>query len=111
MALPAGITTVQVRGSYLGFADDPVLGRVVFRPLVERLTDSVEKVAVIAQPQYAALVDGAFEIDLPATDVAEEFLYQVTEEIPDGTSFFIQVPVADAGAGIDLVDAERVLLA
>jgi hypothetical protein len=98
--LPISIATKHVVGSYL--TPDlvtPAEGRLRFVPSAA-VYDVTGNIVVAPSPLYAVLdpVDGSFAIDLMVTDDIDanpqDWVWLVTELIPDGREFAIQVPSA-----------------
>lgn len=93
------ITSVWVRGRFQTVAGTPVSGAVVFTPTPPTLVHTDEKLTLSTVSFVAELdADGAFAIQLPATDDARlspsGWTYRVVE--PDRRAYYITVPAATA---------------
>lgn len=98
--------TVEVRGKYVGTDLAPISGRVIFTPKASRLVDQAALTTVIGKAISVTLVNGAFTVELPATDdpdiVPSGFTFAVKEDFTGGSTYDMSVPLAAAGAGIDI---------
>jgi peptidoglycan/xylan/chitin deacetylase (PgdA/CDA1 family) len=116
VALPANIETVTVFGKYIDFTGTPMQGTVSFVPSQRYVTDSTADVLIFSAPLVATLdSDGAFSIEVPATDdpdiTPQGFTWTVTESFnrKSGRTFAIAVPQDTPDPGIDLVKVAPVL--
>ncbi|MGW0136232.1 hypothetical protein [Streptomyces sp. NPDC003299] len=116
MALPANITTVTVFGRYIDFTGTPMQGTVTFTPSQRYVTNPGADVLIFSAPLVATLdSDGAFSIEVPATDdpdvTPQGFTWQVVETFnrKAGRTFSIAVPMDTPEPGIDLVTVAPVL--
>lgn len=105
--LPANITTVPVRGKFIGSDGVPVSGNVLFTPKPVRLVDAAVLTVIVGRTVTMTLdEDGAGEIQLAATDdpdvVPFEWTYAVSEGFEGGATYEIEVPIAQAASGIEL---------
>lgn len=109
MALPDGVATVTVSGTYTDWQGNPCTGTVTFTPSVCRLI-ATDSGAIIAGDVTVDLDEnGTISTDLVASRQAtvspDDFCYQVTEEtscLGCPRTYTIAVP-ADGGA-LDLSD-------
>lgn len=98
---------VPVRGKFIGFDGLPVTGRVLFTPRASRTVDAEELTTLIGRMFTATLVNGYFEIYLPAGDdpdlMPTGFTYQVKEEFSGGAPLYdIEVPLDKQLVGVNL---------
>lgn len=97
---------VPVTAKFMNADGTAVKGRVIFTPRASRLVDLAALTTVIGNAVIATLANGVMTISLPATDDPDvtptDFTYLVKEDFPGGISYEISVPLASAGAGIDL---------
>lgn len=120
MALPANWSTVTVTGRFVSVAGYPMAGRVTFSSTV-RVVDGGESVIVPASSKDVTLdSDGAFSVDLPATDdpdISPNFYYEVYEQLTNTApanaadkerraKYLIQLPAA--APAVDLSDLSPV---
>ncbi|MGI5292782.1 hypothetical protein ACQEVF_57055 [Nonomuraea polychroma] len=108
MPLPPSVGFCTIRGTYLDFAGRPATGQVVFTSPTPLLA-TAEPALLLPTPVIAPLVNGTFDITLPASDdpdvVPNGWTYLVTEQFTNGQTgrtFHLQ---ARAGQQIDLVTA------
>lgn len=111
MALPENISTVTVTGTFLSASGAPLTGHIGFTPSVPVTTASGETgVVFLARPTQVRLVDGAFTIDLPATDADLQpsgFTYLVQEIVGSaGREYSIELPAATPS--VDLAEVSPV---
>lgn len=89
------LNTVHVRGDMRELDADKVEGEVIFTPNTI-FVDPAEHITVFPVPYSTTLVDGIFDIELPATDDPDMFptgfTYQYRENWPGGRTFNIEVP-------------------
>ncbi|CAM5330942.1 polysaccharide deacetylase family protein [Streptomyces aurantiogriseus] len=116
MALPANYSTVTVFGRYIDFTGAPMQGTVTFTPSQKYVTDPTADVLIFSAPLVTTLdADGAFSIEVPATDdpdiTPQGFTWQVVESFnrKSGRTFSIAVPQDTPEPGIDLVTVAPVL--
>ncbi len=106
MALPDVWGMVPVRGRYITTRGVAITGRITFTPRIARLVYASGKVSMIAAPTTVGLVDGAFEVFLPATDdpdiIGGPFTYRVKEDFAGGQTYDVEIPVSKIDDGIDL---------
>lgn len=115
---PGSFTTVPVTGTYFGLDQRALSGTVRFTMSAPQpLVNTTDQVVVMPVEVDAYLVDGRFEVDLPATDdpdvIPADFTYHVVETLVDadgedagGRAFDMAVPTA-AGV-IDLSNTTQV---
>ena len=89
------LNTVHVRGDMRELDADKIQGEVIFTPSLI-FVDPLEHITVFPVPYSTTLVDGIFDIELPATDDPDMsptgFTYQYRENWPGGRTFNIEVP-------------------
>lgn len=89
------LNTVHVRGDMRELDGDKIVGEVVFTPSLV-FVDPLEHVTVFPVPFRTTLVNGVFDIELPATDdpdvMPTGFTYEYQENWPGGRRFLIEVP-------------------
>ncbi|MDX3027492.1 hypothetical protein [Streptomyces scabiei] len=106
MALPPGLSTVTVTGTYKHPDGTPYTGRLVFRPEPDILTSATRGVLVLGDVEVALDNNGAFTVDLLATDDPDVtptgWTYTVFERWHDaiGRNYPISLPAA--APGVDL---------
>jgi hypothetical protein len=106
VALPGGITTITVTGSYLSATGAPAEGTVLFAP-GSSLTDSTGLTILTGAPITCPLVAGAFSVLLPCTNSTAlrptPFYYVVTEAIAGVAQapFTISLP-STLGSTVDM---------
>ncbi|GAP46889.1 polysaccharide deacetylase family protein [Streptomyces azureus] len=108
MALPPGLSTVTVTGTYLHPNGTPYSGRLVFRPEPEVLTSAAHGTLVIGDVEVVLDNNGQFTVSLLATDDPDVtpvgWTYRVTERWYDtpGRSYPLSLPAA--APAVDLAD-------
>lgn len=106
MALPVNITTINVTGTYLDFAGQPIAGQVKFYTS-QVLIDSAADRIIIPSTITADLVNGSFSVTIPTTNDVDvnplNFTYRYEEAFVGGSSFTISLP-ASLGASVDISD-------
>ncbi|WP_326806660.1 glycerophosphodiester phosphodiesterase [Streptomyces sp. NBC_01775] len=101
MALPAGLATVTVTGTYLKPDGGPRTGGVTFRPEPAVLTSATHGVIILGIITAKANADGEIEAELLATDDPDvtpvDWTYRVTEHWYDepGRSYPLALPLAE----------------
>lgn len=112
MPLPVSLNTVPVRAKYVDLSGVAVKGSVTFTATAPALIDDAEDTIIIDVPITVQLVQGIFNIPLPATDdpdvVPTNFTYKVEEKFVGvtGRTYYIQVPLAALDIGyVDLSEA------
>lgn len=102
---------VPLTGKYADAKGNPLTGTIRFTPSV-RVADVTDRVMVVPATFEAVLdAEGAFSIELPATDdpdiVPSGFTYTVVEEITGGETYSIELSVTALPGGVDLTIAAR----
>lgn len=102
---------VRLTGKYADAKGNALSGRILFTPSV-RVADVTDRVMVVPATFEAVLdVNGAFAVDLPATDdpdiVPSGFTYSVVEDFTGGETYSIELSVTAPPEGIDLTIAAR----
>jgi hypothetical protein len=108
VAIPDSITAITVSGSFLGADGSARSGYVTFTPSVVGNTEGV--ILPVAATKVELDENGAFEVDLMATDdpdwEAPDFTYEVTETICGSVkttrTYNIEVPAASPDGALDL---------
>jgi hypothetical protein len=114
VALSPNLRLVRVAGSYVDAQGAPAAGSVTFTinaVLVDRALDQI----ILNSPVTVNLVNGAFAIDLPATNDPDlipniDVWYTVTERVGAASrpSFRLVLPYTTAVGGINLADVDIV---
>lgn len=104
---------VRLTGKYADAKGTPLTGSILFTPSV-RVADVTDRVMVVPVTFEAVLdADGAFSIELPATDdpdiVPSGFTYTVVEEITGGQRYSIELSITAPPEGIDLTLAAHAM--
>ncbi|MFE7899189.1 hypothetical protein ACFU3E_17000 [Streptomyces sp. NPDC057424] len=108
MALPPGLSTVTVTGTYKHPDGTPYSGRIIFRPEPDTLTSAVHDTLIVGGAEVVLDNNGAFSISLLATDdpdvTPSGWTYRVTERWYDapGRSYPLSLPAATPA--VDLAD-------
>ncbi|MDX2528040.1 hypothetical protein [Streptomyces europaeiscabiei] len=108
MALPVGLSTVTVTGTYKHPDGTPYAGRIVFRAEPDILTSAAHGTLVLGDAEVVLNNEGAFSIALLATDDADVtpvgWTYTVFERWHDaiGRSYPISLP--SAAPSVDIAD-------
>lgn len=106
MALPANITTIDVRMKYVDILGNATTGTVSFTPSTS-LNDPAVGTIILANTVTATLTNGTSTITLPVTDDNDAnptgFTYQVIENMPGGRTYNISLP-STLGTSINLAD-------
>jgi hypothetical protein len=113
MPLPASLTVINLRGTFLKPNGSPEVGTVLIYS-DEHLSSSSDNTIVAPTNKELTLdVDGYFSIDLPATNDPQwgplNYTYTVKEKLSTGTrTYKIAVPYDSAGGVLDLADVSPV---
>ncbi|MFE0039424.1 collagen-like protein [Streptomyces sp. NPDC059015] len=108
MALPAGLSTVTVSGSFKTPSGAARKGKLLFTPEPAVLTSATHDTLVLGTTEAVLDADGAFSVTLLATDDADVsptgWTYRVTERWHDapGRSYPLSLPAA--APAVDLAD-------
>lgn len=102
------LNTITVRGKYYRMDGDPATGSVRLQATLV-LRDPTANEIVWPTALTEELVDGYFEMQVPATDDPDvaptNFVYTVTETIEgQANTYVIEAPLATPGGVIDLAD-------
>jgi hypothetical protein len=109
MALPEGLTTITVTGTFLTAAGEPLGGTVLFAPTVP-LTDRTGQVVLSVNPVVAEVSDttGEFSVVLPTTDntalLPAGWAYSVQVGVPGATTAFDAYLPSSWGESVDITD-------
>jgi peptidoglycan/xylan/chitin deacetylase (PgdA/CDA1 family) len=108
VALPPGLSTVTVTGTYKHPDGTPYSGRIVFKPEPGTLTSAAHDTLIVGDAEVALDNNGSFSIALLATDDPDVtpvgWTYRVTERWYDapGRSYPLSLPAA--APTVDLAD-------
>ncbi|KUN99502.1 polysaccharide deacetylase family protein [Streptomyces resistomycificus] len=108
MALPPGLSTVTVTGSYKRPDGSPFIGRLIFRPDPAVLTSAAHDTLILGDTEAVLDNDGSFTVTLLATDDPDVtptgWTYTVTERWYDapGRSFPLALPAS--APAVDIAD-------
>lgn len=106
MPLPSGVDKVTVTGTYLDTLGNPLSGTVRFEgpTWIVDLTNNV----VVTASESVTLVNGAFSVQLVATDatgvVPNPFTYQVAELLDDMRPHRYTISLPKANPTVDISD-------
>jgi hypothetical protein len=113
MALPASLTVVTLRGTYLAYEGSPGVGTITVYS-DEHLVSTVDN-TIVGPVNYEVELDanGYFELAVPATNDPQwgpvNFTYTVKETLTTGVrTYRIAVPYDTAGGILDLADVSPV---
>jgi len=108
MALPVDYNTVTVKGKYVYLDGNPAEGSVKFTGKAVAISNATATV-VLPTTIQVNLVDGQFQVELPATDdpdvLPNGWTYKVEETFTRGSgrTFEMELPLAaQASGGVDL---------
>lgn len=111
MPLPVDYNTVNVTGRYTYLDGTPAVGSVRFTGKTVAISDATDTV-ILPSTVVATLVDGAFSIQLPATDdpdvVPNGWTYEVEERFTNGGGRKFEIDVPVAATRIDLSEVAPV---
>ncbi len=106
MVLPTAWDLVPVHGKYVMTDGTPVTGRITFSPRIDRFVYRPGFITLVGIPITVSLVDGSFQVMLPASDDPDieggPFTYAVKEDFRGGTAYDIFVPLSAKTTGIEL---------
>lgn len=117
MAVPASLTYVNLQGTYVNPAGQPISGRVLFTPDVDRIVDGTDNTVVVPTPVQAVLdANGHFTVSLMAENDASGqptgWTYEVREQLraqggklPE-TRFHISITTSMAPGPVYLADID-----
>lgn len=114
MPLPASLTVINLRGTFLDSEGNPGVGSILVYS-EEHLVSSIDN-TIVAPLNFEAELNsvGYFSVDIPATNDPQwgpaNFTYTVKENLTTGVrSYKIAVPYDSAGGVLDLADVSPVV--